>query len=334
FDPAADEPDVLGFIVSNHLIREALFEEVRNLDNVSFFCDTAVSDLKTDADHGATVVLSDGRNLRSRLIVAADSRFSETRRMMGIAASMYDFGRVCVVCRVQNERPHHGVAYECFHYGRTLAVLPLSGNCSSVVITAPMDERAAILEMESEPFSRDLESRFGGRLGRMQLTSERFAYPLVGVHSNHFVATRFALIGDAAVGMHPVTAHGYNLGLGGAEILASEITRSAERGEDIGAAPLLSRYESKHMRKTIPMYRGTNEMVRFFTDDRGPLKVARQIALRLSNNFPPVKRAIRSMLTEKDTSGGLLPLFFPRPPFLSRPSLSIRSNRRHEFETD
>ena len=66
-----------------------------------------------------------------------------------------------------------------------------------------------------------------------------------------------------------------------------------------GFAPdLLRRYQVRHMRKTTPMYYGTNQIVRFFTDDRMPVKFARQAALRLSNNFLPIKPAIRNMLTE------------------------------------
>jgi ubiquinone biosynthesis UbiH/UbiF/VisC/COQ6 family hydroxylase len=231
------------------------------------------------------------------LVVAADSRFSETRRMLGIPAYMHDFGRVCVVCRMQHEKPHEGIAFECFHYGRTLAVLPLSGHCSSIVVTAPMDQRASIMEMDEAQFARDIRQRFGGRYGDMTLTSKRFAYPLVGVHASKFHAKRFALIGDAAVGMHPVTAHGYNLGLSGQDILANEIANAAARQSDIGATILLKKYERKHMRTTKPMFYGTNEIVKFFTDDRRPAKLARRVALRLADKIPPIKRMIQNKLT-------------------------------------
>lgn len=297
FDAADSGTDTLGTIVSNHAIRQALFEQVQSVKNIEFHTDTLVSDVRTN-DRNATVALNDGRSLQSRLIVAADSRFSESRRMMGIAASIDEFGRICIVCRVQHEKPHDQVAFECFHYGRTLAVLPLSGNTSSVVITAPMYQRAEIMGMDEELFSHDLQLRFGRRLGAMSLISPRFAYPLVGVHARKFHATRFALIGDAAVGMHPVTAHGYNLGLSGSETLATEIMTAKARTEDIAGTAVLMRYQVKHMKKTIPIYRGTNEIVRLFTDDRLPVKLARKAVLRVSNNFPPIKRVIRHLLTE------------------------------------
>ncbi|MDH4110140.1 MAG: 5-demethoxyubiquinol-8 5-hydroxylase UbiM [Gammaproteobacteria bacterium] len=315
FAPGPDTSDVLGYIVSNHLIRKALYDEVRDLDNVTFVTDASVSDVRNNAQ-AATVFLDDGRALSSRLVIAADSRYSDTRRMMGIPAEMHDFGRVCIVCRANIERPHDGIAFECFHYGRTLAVLPLVGELVSVVITAPMDQRGAIMDLDQAAFDADLQLRFGDRLGRMELASERYAYPLVGVHAARFQARRFALVGDAAVGMHPVTAHGFNLGLSGAEILAGEVLSAARQEQDIGASELLRRYESRHMRKTRPMYRGTNEIVRLFTDDRLPVRLARQAVLRMSNNLPPVKRIIRNLLTE------------PGRPRLPRPPLPRRATNR------
>jgi ubiquinone biosynthesis UbiH/UbiF/VisC/COQ6 family hydroxylase len=211
---------------------------------------------------------------------------------------MHDFGRVCIVCRMEHDRAHDGIAFECFHYGRTLAVLPLTDHRSSIVVTASMNQRDSIMEMDDVQFSRDIQHRFDNRYGDMKLVSERFAYPLVGVHASKFYTTRFALIGDAAVGMHPVTAHGYNLGLSGQDILAKEIIGAASQEGDIGATTLLQRYQRKHMRTTRPMFHGTNEIVKFFTDDRAPAKLARKIALRLADRLPPIKRLIQDKLTE------------------------------------
>jgi ubiquinone biosynthesis UbiH/UbiF/VisC/COQ6 family hydroxylase len=311
FDGEKDSIEALGYIVSNHVIRKALFDEVQTVDNIELHADLAVTSVATN-DNKATVVLSDGQTMESKLVVAADSRFSETRRMLGIPASMHDFGRICIVCRMEHDRHHDGVAYECFHYGQTLAVLPLTPKCSSIVITAPMRLRDSIMDMDDAAFAGDIRCRFDGRYGNMQLTSKRFAYPLVGVHAAKFCAKRFALIGDAAVGMHPVTAHGYNLGLSGQEILAKEIIGAAAQQQDIGAMSLLETYQRKHMRTTRPMFHGTNELVKFFTDDRALAKMARKVALRLANRIPPIKHMIRNKLTATENRSSLL------PPFMSR----------------
>ncbi len=105
-------------------------------------------------------------------------------------------------------------------------------------------------------------------------------------------------IDEQWLAMHPVTAHGYNLGLSGQEILAKEIVNAASSGRDIGAAVLLQRFQRRHRRAAAPMFHGTNEIVKFFTDDRAPARLARTVALRLANRIPPIKRIIQNKLTE------------------------------------
>ena len=78
--------------------------------------------------------------------------FSATRRMMGISTSMLDFGRTCIVCTMDAELPHNDTAYECFHFDRTLAVLPLNNNQVSVVITLGSEESADVLNMSTGKF--------------------------------------------------------------------------------------------------------------------------------------------------------------------------------------
>lgn len=301
FEVENDPIEALGYIVSNHLLRKALYQMTLPLDNVEILSETSVESVRTD-DEEACVVLSNGETIKASLVVAADSRFSETRRMMGIAASMHDFGRVCIVCQMAHEYSHNGIAHECFHYGRTLAVLPLAGKKSSIVVTAPSDVGQTLMDMEDGVFAGDIQGRFGDGLGKMTLVSKRHAYPLVAVHAKKFVAKRFALIGDAAVGMHPVTAHGFNLGLSGQNILACEILQACTQGKDIGHPSVLSKYERQHMRATRPMYIGTNEIVKLFTNDALPNRLLRSVVLRVANNFPLVKWIIKDRLTELNGS--------------------------------
>ena len=297
FERPDQQLDALGYMISNHWIRHHLFQRTKTLKNVELICEQSVTDVKTTQNQG-TVHLEDGRELNAPLVIAADSRFSNVRRMMGIPAEMNDFARVAIVCRMSHQQPHHQLAWECFHYGRTLAVLPLAGNECSVVVTLPAQLASQVTDMDDQTFNADIQQRFGNRLGDMQLVSERYAYPLVGVHAKRFTAQRFALLGDAAVGMHPVTAHGFNLGLRGSDTLAREISKACASGKDVGSDKVLKTYQREHMLVTRPLYHGTNGIVGLFTNDRAPAKAVRKAVLHFSNHFPPLKRAISSLLTE------------------------------------
>lgn len=297
FDYRETDKDTLGFMVSNHLIRKAAFEALVDFSNVDLMAEVEVTSTTANST-GGTVRLSNGKTLECSLVVAADSRFSTIRRKLGIPASMWDFGRVAIVFQMEHEKPHNDIAFECFYSGQTLAILPLSGNKSSIVITLPASASAEMLNMEKSMFNKEIQQRFENRLGKMKLIGERFPYPLVAVYAHKFFTTRFALIGDAAVGMHPVTAHGFNLGLRSAHTLAAEIKPALNKGKDIGSSVLLERYQSKHRRASLPLYLATNAIVSLYTNEILPAKIARDTLLRLGNHIWPVKRAIMNLLTE------------------------------------
>lgn len=297
FDSRNIDDGALGYLVPNYEIRRALFKEAAPLKNVEILTDTVVESLHTDEQSGH-VRLSNGETREATLIVAADSRFSSSRQAMGISSSMQDFAKTAIVCRMEHELPHEQIAWECFHYGRTLAVLPLTGNLSSIVITVHNDLAGKIMAMDEAEFNADIRQQFDNRLGAMQLVGKRHSYPLIAVHADRFFANRFALIGDASVGMHPVTAHGFNLGLRGQATLAREILRAAARGRDFGSRRVLVKYQFRHMRVTRPMYWGTNGIVALFTNEQAPVKAVRNLVLRVANNLPPIKRVIKKQLTE------------------------------------
>jgi ubiquinone biosynthesis UbiH/UbiF/VisC/COQ6 family hydroxylase len=296
FDTRGTQQTELGYLVPNNVIRKAAFEVAAAMPTIEIISGVAVSDVTTSTG-AAEVRLADGRVLSAPLMVAADSRFSDARRRMGIGADMRDFGRTVIVCRLSHELPHDGIAHECFHYGRTLAVLPLHGLMSSAVITLSADQANAMMQIPEAEFGKLVSEQFGSRLGAMQLVGKRHSYPLVAVYAQRFVAHRFALLGDAAVGMHPVTAHGFNCGLYGVESLTRAVRGARAAGRDIGSTTVLARYQSEHRRATRPIYLGTNVLVSLFTDDQMPARFVRTAVLRLANRLPPLKAGITRQLT-------------------------------------
>ena len=301
FDVKKSAIEALGYLVPNHLIRAALFERVSQADNVTILSEIMVDEVKT-TNIGAEVSLSNGKTIESKLVVAADSRFSEIRRKMGIPSSMKDFSKVMITTRMSHEKAHNHIALEYFNYSHTLALLPLNGNVSSVVLTVPADRSDEMLDLDEEKFNKLASDGFSGKLGQMKQIGDRHSYPLVGVYAHKFRATRFALIGDAAVGMHPVTAHGFNLGLRGQDLLSLSIIRALNNGVDIGADAVLKEFERKQINLSRLMYFGTNGIVSLFTNDDASFKQLRKLVLKFANSFPPVKALITQHLTESKKS--------------------------------
>ncbi len=217
---------------------------------------------------------------------------------MGIPAEVKDFGKTVIVCKMNHEIEHENIAYECFHYGRTLAVLPMVGKQCSVVITVHSDKAKDILDQDDTVFSQDIAERFNHRLGKMSIASEKFSYPLFASHADHFHAERFALVGDASVGMHPVTAHGFNLGLRGIDTLTRILNEAKSSNEPFYTKENLKKYNQTHQMNTRTLYYGTNLIVDLFNSERSYAKFMRRFALRFGNNVWPIKKMIMDQLTE------------------------------------
>lgn len=299
FDPG--ECEALGYLVSNQVLRRELYRAVRQRASVELLAGETASGMQLGGLN-ASLTLSSGKTLEAPLLVAADSRFSELRRKAGIGADMRDFGHLCIVCRLRHEKPHDGTAHEWFDIDQTLAVLPLNEQTSSIVLTQPASTAARSLAMPAPSFAATIEQRLDSRWGSMQLDGERHAYPLVAVYADRFCAQRFALVGDAAVGMHPVTAHGFNFGLQGAQALARAVGDAMAAGGDIGAPSVLESYDRGHRRATLPLYVATNGIVRLYTDNRMPARIARSALLRIANSLSPVKDLVLRKLMELDVA--------------------------------
>ncbi|MDC9714224.1 MAG: 5-demethoxyubiquinol-8 5-hydroxylase UbiM [Gammaproteobacteria bacterium] len=289
--------EALGYLVPNYQLRQALYSRVAQANNITLITDASVEDVDYCESH-SNVLFADGSSIATKLVIAADSRFSNIRRKVGIPSLMKDFSKVMIVTKMTHTKSHLNTALECFDYGQTLALLPMIGNASSVVLTVATDKSQAVLDMSEADFNAKMMRDFRGELGQMSQVGERHFYPLVGVHAQTFIANRFALIGDAAVGMHPVTAHGFNLGLRGQNILASLIKEALTQDQDIGSKSLLNRFEKKHIHLTRVMFFGTNGVVALFTNDAPVIKQVRRFVLNFAQRFPPIKHLITRHLTE------------------------------------
>ena len=282
----------LGWLVSNRHLRAAAWAGARER-GVPVLCGRTVVGFEADA-RVARLRTQCGEAHSAPLVVAADSRFSTLRRLAGIGARHRDFGRSALLVPLSHERDHQGLAQECFLTGHTLALLPMNGGRSSAVWTVTNAELPRLAAMDDTELAAAITAAADGRLGAMRVVGTRRVYPLVAVWAERFVAPRLALIGDAAVGMHPVTAHGFNLGLYGIEALS----RRLEAGRDPGELAGLLAYEAEHRREAGPIYTGTNALVRFFTDDRAPVLALRRAVIDIARYLPPLRAAITRRLVD------------------------------------
>jgi ubiquinone biosynthesis UbiH/UbiF/VisC/COQ6 family hydroxylase len=292
--PGADAGAPIARIVSNHRIRKELYRRAKDLPLIRIVQGSA-QDIRID-NRGVQVDTAAGATLDARLLAAADSRFSRTRQKLGIGASTRELGRSIVAFRVSLTRPHHGVAVEWFAYDRTLAFLPLAGDQYSVVLTVSAAQAKGLTAMPDSALAEAVTRWSQGRFGPLAIAGTRHVYPLTTVYAERFAGRRAALIGDAAVGMHPVTAHGFNFGLRGQDTLAQHVLGAFQSRQDIGSAKVLRAYDRTHRLATLPLYLATNTIVDLYNRENMPARILRDAVLGAARHLPGMPAMISAAL--------------------------------------
>jgi 2-octaprenyl-6-methoxyphenol hydroxylase len=223
------------------------------------------------------------------LLVAADGARSGVRERAGIATHGWSYGQSAIVTTVAHERAHNGRAEEHFLPAGPFAILPLTGNRSSLVWTETDTEAARIVALPDDEFHTELERRFGLHLGDIGVVGAKRAYPLGLFIARSFVAERIALVGDAAHVIHPIAGQGLNMGLRDVAALAEAIVDAARLGLDIGGADVLERYQRWRRFDTMAMGVATDGLNRLFSNESDVLRLMRDVGLGLVDRMPALK---------------------------------------------
>ena len=281
-----DEP--LGHLIENRHMRIALQKAVADQPLIRLIAPQSV----TRVDYGAQAVatLGNGEKVSARLCFAADGRGSPTREAAGIKTVGWDYGQTGIVCTVEHEIPHDGVAQEYFLPGGPFAILPMVGNRASLVWTEKTEDAKAILALSDEAFADEMRARFGDYLGACAPVGPRWSYPLTLQLARDYVRPRLALVGDAAHGIHPIAGQGLNLGLRDVAAAAEVVVDAARLGLDIGALDVLERYQRWRRFDNVALSLLMDGLNRLFSNDIGPVRLARDLGLGLVNQIGPARR--------------------------------------------
>jgi 2-octaprenyl-6-methoxyphenol hydroxylase len=269
----------------------ALFRSVNAEPGISWIGPSEVEGLAI-SEATVEVGLRDGRRITAALCVAADGRNSRLREAAGIDTVGWAYDQTGIVTTVRFGEPHGGVAIQHFLPGGPFAILPLQDNRACITWSADAGEATRVMALDDDGFLAELDKRIAGRFGSIELAGPRQSWPLDVKLPRRLIARRFALIGDAAHGVHPVAGQGVNLALRDAAALAEVLADAARLGLDLGDGTHLERYQ--HWRRfdsmmSATLYDGLN---RLFGVDNTVLRAGRGAALGVLDRVPMMKRVI------------------------------------------
>ncbi|MGH7073082.1 MAG: UbiH/UbiF/VisC/COQ6 family ubiquinone biosynthesis hydroxylase [Stellaceae bacterium] len=279
----------LGWIVENRDLRHALQERAAQLPGLRLITRAKVEHAEREASV-ARLHLDAGRTVAAQLVAAADGKASPLREAAGIRAIAWSYPQTGIVATVRHARPHHGIAVEHFLPAGPFAILPMTGNRSSIVWTERSALAPKLLAMNEADFHRELARRFGDFLGTLEVEGPRWSYPLAFLHAERYIARRLALVGDAAHVIHPIAGQGLNLGIRDIAALAECLVDGRRLGLDLADLSILTRYENWRRFDTLTLSAVTDGLNRLFSNSIAPVKLARDLGLAAVGKVPPVKR--------------------------------------------
>jgi ubiquinone biosynthesis UbiH/UbiF/VisC/COQ6 family hydroxylase len=277
----------LGYILENSALEQALWDELQTLD-----VDISIGDEATlfeANEQGASLQLSDGRQLKAKLMIAADGGNSWLREQAGLTQQKTVYEHVGVVANFEVELPHQRIARQWFVDDGVLAWLPLAGNRISMVFSTKYSQN--LMALSPTELAEQVAQAGGNVLGKMHCITPAVAFPLVKQKASALISNRLVLAGDAAHQVHPMAGQGVNLGFRDVVELAQVL---AERNPlaDIGDRFLLRRYERARKADVIAIQGLTHALYAAFDSKQALVRKARNWGLSLPNKHPIIKRAL------------------------------------------
>lgn len=282
--------EALGYVAENRVLGEVLYQRLANNKKLQLHCPAKLTALEQQADCVKVQYQENGKtfSLQARLLVAADGVSSQVREMLQIGVSKQDYQQTAVITNVTPGQPHQNVAYERFTDTGPLAFLPMTRNRCSVVWTVSAAQAEELARISDDEFLKQLQQRFGYRLGRLKKSGQRHIYPLALVEATQVVRGRVVVVGNAAHTLHPVAGQGFNLALRDIALLAEMMVS----GENVGAETMLQSYEAMRKKDKQRVYRFTDMLVKMFSNDIRPLAHLRAAGLIAADLMPPVKHQL------------------------------------------
>lgn len=292
-EDGADTAEAASHIVPAAALEDALYRSVASDPALTLIVPEEIAGF-SDAGNRMAIALRGAGELSASLLVGAEGRRSATRGGAGIKTVGWRYGQTAIVTTIAHDRPHEGRAIQHFLPAGPFAMLPLPGNRCCLTWTEEESEAARILALDDAGFLAEVETRVAGRLGYVELAGPRQSWPLEMHLARAYVAPRFALIGDAAHGVHPIAGQGVNLAFRDVAALAEVVVDALRLGLDPGSMEGLRRYETWRRFDSFASAATFDALNKLFSNDAMLVRAARDFGLGLVDRLPGLKRRLVS----------------------------------------
>lgn len=285
----------LGYIVENRVTQLALLDRLAEFDNVELIAPVSIEQINYSSTGKTLISLSDGSELQTNMLVAADGGNSRVRQTVGMGVTSWDYQQHAMVIYVETDYGQQDITWQRFVPSGPQAFLPLSGHFGSIVWYNSADEVRRLKSLSNEALIAELTATFPECLGKINKVLGVASFPLKRQHAQYYVKAGVALVGDAAHMINPLAGQGVNIGLLDAAALAEVLIEANDKGDNIGDVSVLRRYEKMRRNDNLRMMTVMDAFYRVFSNKILPVKFIRNFGLGLAERISPVKNKVTRM---------------------------------------
>ena len=282
--------DAFGVNMPLTPLRSSLAETIEKCKTV-FTLKAALTNYTTDPG-GITANFDDGSTVKAKLIVGADGRSSQTREIAGIKTRERDYDQRAITCLIHHSQSHNNISTEFHRPSGPFTMVPMPGNCSSIVWVDFSAPATQYMTMSKQAFEQALQDRSRDLLGKISMATTPQSWPLKALQTRQLTAPRLALMAEAAHVIHPLGAQGLNLSLRDVAALAEIIVDSMRLGLDPGCAAVLDQYERRRRQDVLSRVIGTDRFNRMVSTDLGMARNLRKLGLKTLEHITPLREFV------------------------------------------
>lgn len=287
--------EAFGWNLPNWLLRREIAARLAEMDNVTFRPGVGFARMLT-RDSEALVTLTDGTQIRAKLVIGADGRNSMVRKSQGIDVKTTRYGQKAVVFAVTHDHPHGAHSTEVHQSGGPFTLVPLPDldgkPCSSVVWMDHGPAAEALMQLDDTAFSHAATARSAWVYGPLKLASKRQIWPIITQVAQRMTAQRTALVAEAAHVVPPIGAQGLNMSLADMACLL-DLAQAAPA--DLGGPKMLDAYARTRESDVALRATGIDLLNRASIAGSAPAQAIRAAGVRLLHDITPIRRGLMKL---------------------------------------
>jgi 3-demethoxyubiquinol 3-hydroxylase len=276
----------LGHIIENRLIQLSLWQKMQHHNSITVLCPETL--IKLEQSSVEVQLTTSSGVLHAKVVIGADGANSLVRHLTHIGTTGWEYAQSAMLINVLTKEPQQDITWQQFFQSGPLAMLPLPGNCASLVWYHEKDEIKRLSALSHDNLEQEISQHFPKRLGAVKVI-DKAAFPLARRHANQYYKGRVLLVGDAAHTINPMAGQGVNLGFKDVKALQQVIAQAMGDGESWHCEQVFARYQQQRRTDNLLMMTTMDALYLSFGHVSPLVKLARNAGLMMVNKLPSVK---------------------------------------------